>query len=94
MSREIVKEQFESGIKTCQKGKHKLRENKFGIVMLAQMFAQAWQERNCEIALQACEAFVQLVQEAQAQAASPVAPQQDGVPDAVYSPHLLVAQKS
>ena len=32
MSREIVKEQFESGIRIYQKGKHKLRENKFGIV--------------------------------------------------------------
>lgn len=32
MAREIVKEQFENGIKICQKGKHKLRENKFGIV--------------------------------------------------------------
>jgi len=32
MAREIVKEQFENGIKICQKGKHKLRENQFGIV--------------------------------------------------------------
>lgn len=28
----ITKEQFANGLKICQKGKHKLRENEFGIV--------------------------------------------------------------
>lgn len=28
----ITKEQFVNGFKICQKGKHKLRENEFGIV--------------------------------------------------------------
>ena len=28
----ITKEQFVNGLKICQKGKHKLRENEFGIV--------------------------------------------------------------
>lgn len=48
------------------------------LMMLAQMSAQALQEGNCEIAMQVCEAFVQLVKEAQAQAAGPVAPEQGG----------------
>lgn len=32
MAREINKEQFSKGIAICSKGKHKLRENQFGIV--------------------------------------------------------------
>ena len=32
MAREINKEQFSNGITICSKGKHKLRENQFGIV--------------------------------------------------------------
>lgn len=48
------------------------------LMMLAQMSAQALQEGSCEIAMQVCEAFIQLVQEAQANAAGPVAPEQGG----------------
>lgn len=32
MVREINKEQFSKGVTICSKGKHKLRENQFGIV--------------------------------------------------------------
>ena len=32
MAREINKEQFSKGITICSKGKHKLRENQFGVV--------------------------------------------------------------
>ena len=32
MAREKNKEQFSKGITICSKGKHKLRENQFGIV--------------------------------------------------------------
>lgn len=32
MAREINKEQFSKGVAICSKGKHKLRENQFGIV--------------------------------------------------------------
>lgn len=35
------------------------------LMMLAQMAAQAVQEGNCETALQVCQAFLQLVQQAQ-----------------------------
>ena len=28
----ITKEQFQNKLKVCQKGKHKLRENEFGVV--------------------------------------------------------------
>ena len=48
------------------------------LMMLAQISAQALQESNCEIAMRVCEALVQLGQEAQAQAAGPVAPEQGG----------------
>lgn len=32
MSKIINEEQFINGVKLCQKGKHKLRENQFGVV--------------------------------------------------------------
>lgn len=35
------------------------------IMMLAQASAQALQEQNCELAMQVCQAFLQLIQEAQ-----------------------------
>lgn len=32
MAKVITKEQFEKGLAICSKGKHKLRENNFGVV--------------------------------------------------------------
>lgn len=48
------------------------------IMMLAQMSAQALQAQDCQMAMQVCEAFIQLIQQAQGGAA-PAEPQGEPV---------------
>lgn len=49
------------------------------IMQIAEMAAQALQSQDCELAMQVCEAFLQLVQQAQGGGAPEEAPQGEPV---------------
>ena len=49
------------------------------VMQLAQMAAQALQTQNCELAMQVCEVFVQMIQQAPAGGEEPM-PEEQGQP--------------
>lgn len=49
------------------------------IMMLAQMAAQALQNQDCQMAMQVCQGFLQMLQQAQGGGAAPAEPQGEPV---------------